>query len=168
VLGALGAQTAALRTRHASALLSNGAQLASTLAERMRANPGPMRTDLNNPYLGLRYNSATDAAPAPPALCFAGGACSAAQLAAFDLYEIKQALYQGFPGGRVAVCRDAKPWNRERAALSWDCTATAGAPIVIKLGWHARLAVPADLADLAAHAVPDAPALVIVLAGATE
>lgn len=143
VLGAAGVQVAALRTRHLTALMSGGVQLAGSLAERMRANSVQMHlSDAANPYLQLRYDAA-EGAPAPPSpTCFDGG-CSSAQLAAFDLYEIKQALYTGFPGARVVVCRDAVVWSGTRRALAWECASAPNAPIVVKLGWRDRRADPA-------------------------
>jgi type IV pilus assembly protein PilV len=139
IVGAAGAQLAALRTRQASALLSNGVQLAGAMAERMRANAEQMRApDSANPYLQLRYDAALDGPPGAVPPCYAGAACASVQLAAFDIAELKQALHAQFPGGRVAVCRDAVLWNPARAALDWQCRGASG-PIVIKLGWHARL-----------------------------
>ena len=140
VVGAAGTQLAALRTRQQSALLSGAVQLASGLADRMRANAGQMRGgDEANPYLQTRYDAAADGAP-PPAnpMCDANASCSNAQLALFDIYELKQALHAGFPGGRVVVCRDARPWDAGRGALAWACAGAAGAPVVIKLGWRGK------------------------------
>ena len=134
LLGAAAAQVAALRTRHGSALLSNGVQLASSLAERMRANPAVLLAgDAANPYLSLRYDAAADGAPAEADACF-GSVCDSAALAAFDLAEARVALHRGFPGGRVAVCRDAGTGG------GWACDGGASAPIVIKLGWLRRQA----------------------------
>lgn len=139
VIGAAGAQVAALRTRHGSALMSDGVQLASSLADRMRANTAQMqRGDGVNPYLQLRYNVAAGAPAVPATLCYHAPGCSSEQIAQFDAYELAAALHAGFPGGRVAVCRDATVWDTARARLSWDCAAAADAPLVIKLGWHAR------------------------------
>lgn len=135
LLGAAGAQVASLRARHGSALLSNGVQLASALADRMRANPAQLRAgDGANPYLRLRYDAAADGAPPEPAACFGAADCGSAQLAAFDIGETRQALYKGFPGGRVAVCRDGL------AAGGWECSGGARDPIVVKLGWLRRMA----------------------------
>lgn len=134
ILGAGAAQVAALRTRHASALLSDGVALAASLAERMRANSAQMHApDARNPYLQLQYDAAAGAPPAYPA-CFAGARCGSAELAAFDMGEAMQALYLGFPGGRLRVCRDAG------TRADWACSGGAGAPIVIKLGWLRRQA----------------------------
>jgi type IV pilus assembly protein PilV len=49
ILGAAGAQVVSLRTRHGSALLSNGVQLASSLADRMRANSAQMQVAAGAP-----------------------------------------------------------------------------------------------------------------------
>jgi type IV pilus assembly protein PilV len=160
VLGAAGVQLAALRTRHGTALMSNGVQLAGALAERMRANSVHMQgADDANPYLRLRYDAAADGPPAAGgAMCFAPASCSNADMAAFDLYEIKQALYDDYPNGRVAVCRDATVWSGGADGhLGWDCVGAANAPIVIKLGWRDRRADPRALI---------APSVALVVAGA--
>ena len=139
VIGAGGAQVAAMRQRHASSLLSQGVQLAASLAERMRANSVQMqRGDALNPYLQLRYHAAGGAPGAPAPLCFGADGCSSEQIARADLYDTALALHAGFPAGRVAVCRDAAIWDGGGARLSWDCAGGPGAPIVIKLGWSAR------------------------------
>lgn len=153
ILGAAGAQVASLRARHGSALLSNGVQLAGALADRMRANPGPLGAgDGANPYLRLHYDAAAEGAPAAAATCFGAQQCDSAQLAAFDIAETRQALYQGFPGGRVTVCRDLLA-----AGGSWACSDAPGAPVVVKLGWLRRMADGRWQAP---------PAVVIVVGGA--
>ncbi|MES2317718.1 MAG: type IV pilus modification protein PilV [Pseudomonadota bacterium] len=154
VVGAAGVQVAALRTRHLTGLMSGGVQLAGALADRMRANSAQMAAgDAANPYLQLEYDAASGA-PAPAGvMCFGGAACSSAQLAAFDLYEVKQALFSDFPGARVAVCRD----TAESATLAWECAGAANAPIVIKLGWRDRRADPS---------LPVKPSVALVVAGA--
>lgn len=132
-LGAAGTQLAALRTRQGSSLLSHGVRLAATLADRMRANSAQMQAgDAANPYLQLEYDAAAGAPPAGQ-VCFGAPGCSSAALAAADMADTMDALYRGFPGGRVRVCRDAA------ASLAWDCNGGAGAPLVIKIGWLRRL-----------------------------
>ena len=159
ILGAGAAQLTALQTRHATALLSSGVHLAGSLADRMRANALQMHApDAFNPYLQLRYD-ATDGAPQPPALlCYAGAQCSSAQMAAFDLFEIRQAAHAQFPGARMVVCRDRVVWDDGSRALAWACAGGAAAPIVIKLGWQGRQADEAGFA----------PSVAIVVAGAFE
>ena len=137
VLGGAAMQLTALRTRHQSALLSRAMQLASGLAEQMRANPAQMRlADGANPYLSLRYDALAEPNPAPPAaLCFGAGArCDSAELAWFDLYQLKQLVRQGLPGGRAVVCRDRAVWQGGR--LRWQCDGGADAPLVVKVGWQ--------------------------------
>lgn len=137
-LGATAMQLAALRTRHQSALLTQAQQMASGMADRMRANPGQMRlADADNPYLNLVYDVADGAPAAPARLCYAGSACSNAQLAAFDIYELKRQVGKALPGGRVVICRDAGAWDTARRALRWDCGGGT-APVVIKLGWRGK------------------------------
>lgn len=141
VLGTAAAQLSALQTRQHTGLMSSGVHLAASLADRMRANAVQMNGG-GGPYVQLDYDALTDGAPSPPgAMCYAGTACSSAQMAAFDVYEVKQAVYAGFPGGRVKVCRDAAG-----GALKWDCGG-AGAPLVIKLGWRTRSDEPGEAGE---------------------
>lgn len=167
VLGALATQLAALHTRHQSRLMSNGVQLASTLADGMRANLGAMRADdSDNPYLQLRYDATSDGAP-PSAgqQCHQGAACSAWQLADADLFQVKQSLYRDFPGGRVVVCRDSAVWDGTHGALGWACGGAAQAPIVIKLGWRGKHTDGSEARDGAGEF---APSVAIALPGAPE
>ena len=139
VLGTAGAQLAAFQTRQHTGLMSSGVHLAGSLADRMRANAVQMNGG-GAPYTELDYDALTDGAPSPPApTCLGGATCSSAQMAAFDVYEITQAVHAGFPGGRIKVCRDTGG-----GALSWECGGGAGAPLVIKLGWRTRGDNPDD------------------------
>jgi type IV pilus assembly protein PilV len=163
VLGAAAMQLTALRTRHQSSLMSDGVQLASSLADSMRANLDTMRAGDGNPYLQLHYDAAQDGAPAPGPECRAGAGCSAFQLADADLYQVKESLRTGFPGGRVVVCHDNQVWDATRGALRWACGGSSQAPIVIKIGWRARNARgrderdgDGDFAPSVAIAVPEA------------
>lgn len=137
VMGAIAAQTVALRTRAQSALMSHGVQLATAFADRMRANSEQMRApDAANPYLQLRYDARDGAPVAPPAACQSGAACDSEQLAGHDIHELQRELHSGFPAGRAVVCRDAVVWDAAAARLAWECTGGAGHPAVIKLGWR--------------------------------
>lgn len=157
ILGASAVQLMVLRTRHASALMSGGVQLAGTLADRMRANSAAMQAgDAANPYLQLRYDATSDGAPEPVAvMCFGAASCNSAQLAAFDLYETRHALFSGFPHGRLAVCRDATVVSGA-GALAWACAPAANAPVVIKVGWLDRRDQPGT---------PVKPSVALVVAG---
>lgn len=131
IIGGVALQMAALRARHQATLLSQATQLATGLAEQLRANPTQADT-----YLTLNYDSLTEPAPSAPApLCY-GGSCSAAQLALSDMYEAKLLLRQNLPAGRVLVCRDAGLWSG--GTLQWACSGGAAAPLVVKVGWRGK------------------------------
>lgn len=140
VIGGAGLQLSALRARHQSALLSRSVQLASGMADRMRANAAQMASsDAANAYLGVAYDAFTDAVPeAPAASCFTPTGCSSAQLASVDIYELKRQIRSVLPGAKLAICRDERPWDSTARGLRWECTGTPAAPIVIKLGWRGR------------------------------
>ena len=165
LIGGTAMQLTALRTRHQSALLSNTLQLASGMAERMRANAGQMQLDDgDNPYLNVRYDVAGDGAPtAPPKFCFAAQRCAGAELAALDIYELKQQVKAALPGGRLLICRDSRQWDGARKGLRWSCDGAAGAPVVIKLGWHGK---NPDGSPLHIDPLLDTPAVALALTGA--
>lgn len=135
-IGALGAcamQLAALRARHESQLLSNAAQLASSMADRMRANPG----QIGPVYLTLDYDAASEPRPrAPERQCWDGD-CDSAAVALADLYDVEQQVAAQLPAGRVRICRDAGMWDSGR--LRWSCGGGPGAPVVIKVGWRGKI-----------------------------
>jgi type IV pilus assembly protein PilV len=143
IVGASATQLAAQRTRHQSALMSAGVQLAAGLADRMRANPAVMAgADGDNPYLGFDYDGAAGAPPSAPVSCYGDAGCTPVQMAGFDLFEAAEAVRTGFPRGRIVVCRDAAMWDPAAATLAWDCAHAAGAPVVVKLGWRGNEARP--------------------------
>lgn len=137
VAGAGASQLAAQRTRQQSALLSEAAQLAASTAARMRVNASVAKLPEGaNPYLALDYDALADGAPGPAATsCYGASRCDPAQLAEFDLHEVREAVHASFPGGRVVICRDDAPWDAARRRYRWDCSGRADAPVMIKLGW---------------------------------
>lgn len=161
IVGAAATQTRAQATRRQSALLSGATQLATSLAERMRANPVAMALpDAANPYLTLDYDSSAGPPAAPASLCYGDADCAPPAMAAFDLFEVRRSLHAHFPGARVRVCRDGAPWDGAAGSLSWQCDSGAGAPVVIKLGWRVKGARGA--------AAPFAPQLAIVGSGPVQ
>ena len=145
-IGAAATQSTVARLREQAALESEAVQLAASLSARMLANPAQMALpDTANPYLQLDYDADGGAPDLPAVQCFGGADCNAASLAEFDLYETARLVHEAFPGGRIAVCRDAAVWNPAMQAPDWECVSSAQAPIVIKLGWrmHARQGQPA-------------------------
>lgn len=136
VIGAAATQATSSRLRQQAALESDAVALAASLAARMRVNPAQMALpDAANPYLQLDYDGAAGAPADPPLHCFADSTCDSAQLARFDLHEVERAVYAGFPGGRIAVCRDLDAGG---ALPGWDCAGGAAAPVVVKIGWRQR------------------------------
>lgn len=162
MVGGAALQLSALRARHESAMLSSATQVAAAMAERMRGNPLQMRlSDAANGYLNVFYDAADGAAPPVPArFCYAGAGCTSAQLASFDLYELKQQVRESFPAGRLAICRDTRAWNSAAQGMDWACDGTAAAPVVIKLGWRGR---DLDGNGLQSAARPAGPRVVLAL-----
>jgi type IV pilus assembly protein PilV len=132
VLGASAMQLVAMRVRHESQLLSNAAQMASAMADRMRANPG----QIGAAYLSLDYDAHAEPSPAAPGRQCWAAACDSAALADADIYDLKRQVATQLPAGRVRICRDAGMWASGQ--LRWSCAGGAGAPVVIKIGWRGK------------------------------
>ncbi|MGJ7917592.1 type IV pilus modification protein PilV [Massilia sp. LXY-6] len=137
VAGAAAVQAVAVRAAGEAARLSDGTRLAASLAQRMRANPAAMALpDAANPYLQFDAEAGEAAATVS---CYDAD-CSPAQMANADLADTAEALSVRFPGGRMRVCRDDQQPD-PAGLLPWSCTDHPGAPVTIKLGWHARRGV---------------------------
>jgi type IV pilus assembly protein PilV len=78
--------------------------------------------------------------------CFQGAGCTPAELAEFDLHEIRQAVHAHFPNGRIEVCRDGSPWDSAYGRYRWSCDGNAGALPVVKLGWQGTREAPGYVA----------------------
>lgn len=144
VVGAAGMQLIALRTGQQSSIQSTATQLATEMADKMRANAAQMNvSDAVNLFLAVDYDSSAGTLSPPAKLCYTTASCSAAELAAHDIYEWEKRIQQTLPSGRVKICRDSAPATLVAGVLSWSCTAYAGsvvnnAPMVIKVGWHGK------------------------------
>ncbi len=136
IAGAALAQLAAQRTLHEAARMTDASLLAGTLAGQVQAHAARANGHRGDPYLRLDYDAARDGAPTPPAASCFDADCSAAELADFDLYEAMRVVHASLPGGRVRVCRDARPFDEAAGALGWHCTDDAAAPVVVKVGWR--------------------------------
>lgn len=135
VIGAAGMQLAAARTAQQSAFQTFALQLASEMADAMRAGGGQLES-----MWPMDYSSANDGEPVTPARFCYVDSCNAQEFVKFQLYEWKKRVKTGLPAGRVLVCHDATPWDSARRSLSWSCEGGAGedAPLVVKLGWQAK------------------------------
>lgn len=111
-LGAAAMQLSALRTTQQSAFHTIAFQLATEMADRMRANQYQMKQDDDqNPFLKLNFKSEIEPV-VPDTFCFAVMAnCQAVDLAKFDIYEWEKRIKKLLPNGRALICRDSKPWN---------------------------------------------------------
>lgn len=139
LLGAAAMQAKARALHTDAALRSNALLIASSLAERIRANPVAMSLpDASNPYLAIDIDSS--APPTPGLPCFGAANCTPSDLAAFDGDETARSLHGALPRARLLVCRDAG----SPAELLWRCDATSGAPVVIKLGWLSKTSQATD------------------------
>jgi type IV pilus assembly protein PilV len=151
LVGALAMQAHAMRTRHESLLLTEALQAAAALADRIRANAAQ-----SSAYLGFEFDAAVVPAadgPQVPAASCTDAPCDAVLLAQRELDEFRQHLRAALPAARAAICRDvaAAPDGQ----FQWPCSSEAGAPIVIKIGWHSRHAGSAE---------PGAPGVVLPVA----
>lgn len=139
VIGAVSMQLAALRTTQQSSYQTSALQLASEMADAIRAqqlNGGDAGPSLSR----IDYRAATDADPQPPgSLCF-GNACDKQAFADFVVFEWKMRVKAALPEGRLRVCYDAHPWDEVKKELKWDCDESpgSGAPVMIKLGWQLK------------------------------
>jgi type IV pilus assembly protein PilV len=144
VIGAAGLQMAALRSTQQAAFQTVALQLASELADKMRANDQAMRVMKDgkaaNPFIGIDY-AAKDTPTSPNVFCYGDMAnCNAADLAAFDIYEWQSRLRAVLPSARAVVCRDSTPWSDGTDNYRWDCDSAdaANAAVVIKIGWQSK------------------------------
>lgn len=135
VIGVAGMQLTALHTSQQSAFQTVALQLASEMADRMRANDAQMKLDDGaNPFLFVDYKSSAEQSTASSKLCYAAQ-CDNTELAKFDIHEWGKRVATSLPGGRALICRDSMPWDSAKGALKWECNTGNSAPVVIKLGW---------------------------------
>ncbi|WP_019140511.1 type IV pilus modification protein PilV [Noviherbaspirillum massiliense] len=140
VIGAVGMQLTAMRTAQESAFHTAALQLATEMAEKMRANTEQMKLgDEENPFIAVDYAPTGEAEPGVPGkLCYSTH-CDSAELADFDIYEWKKRINALLPHSRARICRDAA-WDAAQAQLTWACHPGSGnsGPYVIKLGWRMK------------------------------
>lgn len=139
VISVAAMQLTALRLAQQTTYQSTAVQLASELADIMRAHPNEIDVD-NSPFF-FDDNAGTHqqrVAPLQPMLCYNKNVCNEAQSARFFLYEWRVRLSNMLPGARTSVCRDSSPWQADAGGLTWQCNADRHATIVIKIGWAGK------------------------------
>ncbi|WP_043422023.1 type IV pilus modification protein PilV [Cupriavidus basilensis] len=138
-------------------------QLASDMADRMRANNAQMLAS-NSGYF---FDTSTGAPAVPTGAnffttpCASGSTVCAANMVTFDLAEWTRRVQTALPGGRAVICRDSSIYSNA-AGYTWACNATAGgtgqasdSPIVIKMGWVSRFTDKPGVDVATGTAMPD-------------
>jgi type IV pilus assembly protein PilV len=133
VIGAAGLQLTALRSAQQATMQAQAIQLATEMADKMRADVSQMRLAAsNNPFLNVDFKNSTTLS-APATLCYAAN-CTEAQLAAFEIFEWESRIRDLLPDGRAKICRDNTPYPNR--SLDWSCDGAG--PVVIKIGWQGK------------------------------
>jgi type IV pilus assembly protein PilV len=131
LLGLAGLQTVSLRNTGVSTSRTIATQLAYDMADRLRANA-------NGAQSGAYFQTATTIGTAPSSTtCFTSSGCSAADMAAMDLYVWRSRLAKELNGGTGVVCRDSSAPETATSA-SPNCDGAADAPIYVKIFWQDR------------------------------
>ncbi len=136
VIGAASMQLAALKTTQQAEFQMHALQLATEMADKLRATKGWGDNDAANPFLKVDYLGVND----PLTLkinCFGPDEnCDAHAMASFEIYEMEKKIKRLLPKGRLKICRDVAPWDSSSHSFRWDCTSSdSTGTIVIKLGW---------------------------------
>ena len=136
LLGMVGLQAAALQSNKEARLQSTAMTQATELAEMMRGNKDVGLLTISNPYIG-DFSSPMTPNTAAYCLNVAIGTVACATtttIADAQMTEWLSRVDAELPGARVRICVDSAPFNSTGLPL-WDCTPTATAPTVIKIGW---------------------------------
>jgi type IV pilus assembly protein PilV len=142
IIGTAGMQLTALRTAQQTAFQTAAIQLASEIADSMRAHSALFRgADDANPFFDLDYSAKDHALPTMGGKCHVAS-CSAEEMAGFEIQQWKNRVRTVLPGGRIRICRDARPWDGRAGSFRWACTPVApgmnAAALVIKIGWPGK------------------------------
>jgi type IV pilus assembly protein PilV len=136
VISVAAMQLTSLRLAQQTTYQSTAVQLASELADIMRAHPTEVDSQRSPFYFD--YTASTQQSLDQPMLCYGNAICNEEQSARFQLYEWRMRLKAMLPGARTSVCRDSTPWNVDVGSLTWYCNPNTHASIVIKIGWAGK------------------------------
>lgn len=104
LLGIAGMQLTSIRYSQASVFRDTAANLAQTMAERIKTNTAALaETDDSSAYRANNAYAAATTIPSNPTCGLGGTACTSAESAQRDLREWRLALQQELPGGRGAI-----------------------------------------------------------------
>lgn len=109
LLALAGVNASAVRYGKLTQFRATASQLASDLGERMRANKAGYTAGAYVYAVNFATQSAS-AITAPGNTCSSAGVtCTAAEVAAADLWQWRQTVRDNLPGGSVYLLRDATP-----------------------------------------------------------
>jgi len=137
VLGVARMQLNALMSTRQLAFHTTAMQLASEMADKIRANTVSM-DEGESPFLGFDYSSNAGDSDGQAAACFNASRCNARQLAEFDIHEWEKQMRASLPSSRARICRDDAPWDEGMRSYRWECSDSG--PMVVKIGWRGRAA----------------------------
>ena len=139
-LGLAGLQAVSLKVSREAQQQATAVQLAREYSELMRNNLQVASRTQTNGYLIAE----TEHANHEPGSNCSQQACSASELASWEVYEWQSRLFTVLPSARLAVCFDTDPYD-DQGLAQWSCQASssAGRQIAIKIGWR-QAAVDAE------------------------
>lgn len=135
MLGAVGMQSAALRSNKESKNQAAAVTFARELGERMRGNHtvAIQTTAADNPYLFDTTLSDSSAVATFSVNCFTTGCPIVKDSATWDVAEWQARVQATLPTPRVKVCFDKNPYDSSGNAR-WACT-NDGDLTVLKMSW---------------------------------
>ena len=135
MLGAVGMQSAALRSNKESRNQAAAVTFARDLGEKMRGNHtvAIQTTSANNPYLFDTTLTGTSSVATFSVNCFTTGCPILKDAATWDVADWQARVQASLPTPRVKVCFDKEPYDSAGIA-KWACT-NDGDLSVLKMSW---------------------------------
>ena len=135
MLGAVGMQSAALRSNKESKNLAAAVMFARELGERMRGNHSVAIKTVasDNPYLFDTTLTGTSSVATFNVNCFTAGCSVPKDSATWDVADWQGRVLAALPTPRVKVCFDKDPYDSAGIAR-WACT-NDGNLSVLKMSW---------------------------------
>jgi type IV pilus assembly protein PilV len=131
VLGVVGLQAVALQSNRDARNQSIAVAMARELGDLMRGNKDVAIRTTNNPYV-VNF---TGTVPTAGASCYTGACATPQAVGEFGISEWLSRVDAALPQARVVVCFDDDPYDSTTKLPQWDCAATVGGVLVVKIGW---------------------------------